>query len=254
MTIIHTTLPLPLEDMKQAITSPDSTIVINYAASKLKGRTALIYMTNANLPNPHFDVAGVPREEVFTLIDAYITQKSTVNNRNLVDSVIQIVYAARGIEVSPVDQQSIDRSALLTREDVKDYLADQQRLENIVKLIHVLDSLVVFVLYSNTAFKGTEGEDPSIPVINDIDYTGFTYVNLLEIESFMVSYFTLPPLTQPSYFKQQFEEYMYNGKNLFAYMSNTFMMPTVSSVLDGTITLDTLYLAVQESAVDDFQG
>lgn len=247
MNTINTTLPVALEDMKRIITSSDATIHIRMADATIKGRTALIYMSNANLAQAKIDVTDVPAETVFELIDAYITLKSTLPNRNLIGSVMQIVYACKGIQLLPIDQTAVDTLSLITRDQVQEYMSDQARADNVLKLIHVLDNITTFVACCHESLRSRVGEDPDVPVINDIDYTGYTYINLLEVEQFMLTYYSAPRSTTYAYFSQQYDGYMYGGKNLFAIMSGTFMVPLMSELSAGSITPEMIAQARNES-------
>lgn len=247
MNTIHVTLPLNLEQMKSVITTVGPTVIIDYHNSVLKGRGALIYLTNANIPNAVFDVSQCDKETVYDLIDAYITQKSIVPVRGLIDSVMQLLYVARGIVPNGDDQQSIDTTSLVKRDEFEAYVSNERRHINFSKLIHVLDNIPLFALTCHTGFKDAVGDGATaFPSIDDVDYTGLTFVNLLEVDSFVTYYFSVPTTTQPVYFTQQFDEYMFSGKNLFSYVSNTMIFATLSGFLSGELSVDQLEAAYAE--------
>lgn len=249
MTIINTTLPLTLDDMKSVITTPDAQVVVDYSQSRLTGRTALIYLANGNLARATIKVDGVDKDSVYELIDAYITLKSTLPNTNLIASVAQILLTVKQANLPVIDQQSIDSFSLITRDQVSDYLSNQARADNVLKLVHVLDNIPTYVTFCNEGLKPLLGTSEGVPVINDIDYTGYPFVNLFELEAFVVAYYSAPRLTQLAYFSQQYDQYMYGGKNLFALLSGTFLLAVVNEITSERMTVE--QIAAAQAEIED---
>lgn len=234
-TIIKSTLPLPLDVMKQVITTPNASVEIDYDASQIKGRAALIYLTNANIPNVSFSVSN--QEDAFDLVSNYIMHKSIVNIECLVNSIRQVLYAVRGVTLSDDDQANLDATSLFSLDQVADFLSDPQRAENTLHLIQVLDNIPTFLVANNVKFKEEHGDAAAnFEIIDAIDHVGYTFVNLIRTDEFIISYFSVPPTAPIAYFKQQFDEYAYGGKNLFAYLSDTFVFPLLNSIAEGKTT------------------
>jgi hypothetical protein len=246
---ITVTLPLSLDDMKAVITTPDISVNINYAVSKLKGRSALIYLTNVNVPNATIITDGVPTTELFDLIDKYVTLKSTIAIEGLLASIIQILFTLRKVSMHQYDKAVITHRSLITDSQVEEYMSDTTRAKNIHQLMEVLDNITLFAITSSSAFKQLYGDPTKVfPTTNDIDYTGFTFINLLEYDIFVLNYYGTPVEAAPTYFVQQYDEYMYGGKNLFSYVSKTFLMPSLDLVIHGgQEALDQLNQAVQQA-------
>lgn len=248
MNTITTSLPVSLDDMKLLITTPNSSVVIEYAKSQLKGRAALIYTTNANLPNPSFDMAGVDREDVYDLVDNYITQKSVVRINNLIYSVATLLFAAKGLTVPHEDRVEFDKVSLVQPEEIGAYMSNAQRSQNLNRLIEVLDNIVLFALTCSQGFRETCGDLSSMAtIVNDVDYTGCTFVNLLEEEWFTTTYFSSVSLANPKYFSQQYDEYLFNGRNLFSYVTATFLIPALDMLLSQPEQVPNLLSAANES-------
>lgn len=239
MTTIETTLPLTLEAMKQVVTSTSVEVVIDYSNSQIKGRSALIYLTNANVPNIRFTVSTA--EEAFELIDTYIMHKSTINIECITASIIRILLAIKGVALNEADEATVDGLSLISPDDVGDYLLDESRRTNVLHLLHVLDNLPTGLYIASPGFQAT-GQTPEsiMPVVNSLDYVGYTFINLLQIEMFTVAYYSVPTTAPVAFFKQQYTEYAYGGKNLFSYLSNTYIVPLLNAVAAGSITIPTL--------------
>jgi hypothetical protein len=236
MTTINTILPLSLETMKQVVTTTNVEVVVDYTASQIKGRSALIYLTNANIPNVRFTVSTA--EEAFELIDCYIMHKSTINIDCLCASIVRLLLAIKAVELSPADEESIDGLSLISPDDVGEYLMDDKRRINLLHLIHVLDNIPTCLYATSPEFVKNHGAPETVfPVVNTLDYIGYTFVNLVSMESFLIAYYSVPTTAPVVFFKQQFTEYAFGGKNLFAYLTNTFMVPVLSAVAAGTLTV-----------------
>jgi hypothetical protein len=221
--------------MKQVITTPNASVEIDYDASQIKGRAALIYLTNANIPNVSFSVNN--QEDAFDLVSNYIMHKSIVNIECLVNSIRQVLYVARGVTLTDADQEALNNTSLITPDQVADFLSNPQRAENTLHLIQVLDNIPTFLVANNTQFKETHGDAvTNFDVVDAIDYVGYTFINLIRTDEFIINYFSVPPTAPIAYFKQQFDEYAYGGKNLFAYLSDTFVFPLLNSIAAGNTT------------------
>lgn len=239
MTTITSVLPLPLDVMKQIVTTPDLAIEIDYSASQIKGRSALIYLTNANISNIHFTINTV--EEAFELIDAYIMHKSTISIPCLIASITRILLTIKGVTLNADDESIIDNAGLIAPEDVPDYLMDETRREHLLHLLQLLDNLPTYLCTAAPDFKDVHGDPETLfPVIDSIDYVGYTFVNLLQSELFTMAYYSVPTTAPAIYFKQQFTEYAYGGKNLFEYLSNTYIVPLMGAVKSGELSASEL--------------
>jgi hypothetical protein len=236
--------------MKSVITTPDVQVVIDYAGSALKNRSALIYLTNVDVPNTSFNMLGVDEIEIFGLIDSYITHKSTINIESLVMSVMLILMCVRSVHLSEVDRQTIQQQSLITEDQVVAYLSDVTRSDNLLHLIHVLDNIPTFISSCSTEFIAEYGEPvEAFQCVDDVNYTGFTLVNLLSSDVFTINYYSAAVTSPQAFFIQQFTEYLFSGRNLFSYLSNTFMLPALHIVASSQVSHDQLTQAVAEANI-----
>jgi hypothetical protein len=235
MTTIRTIIPIAMDDLRQIITTPDATAVVDYGNSRLKSRAALIYATNVNLTQLEFDVTNASSEDVFALVDSYITLKSILDVRGLVFAVGIIL---RHIAGAPVTEQSVIDVSVIKPDQVEAYLADPARKANADNLFSLMSNLTTFTVTCYGAFKEKYGKGEDVfPVVNDIDFTGCTFVNLLQYDWFMLDFFAnANGLLSPVYYVQHFDEYVYGGRNLFSYVKDTFLLAALETVLSDTET------------------
>lgn len=236
-------LPLDFADMKQFIVDPTKPLNIDYKNSKLKGRTLLIYCTNVNIPIIDVDFADCTQEEKFELVDAYITHMSTVSILRLSECVIRLLTYARGIDL-PIEYQHLLPFGMssMSNEDVVKYCEDPTRRNHLIALLHVLDSIPLYLLTTNVSFKAAYGDPSSVFVaIDDIKYTGYTFVNILNHPVFLLTYYTVPFSSENRYFVQQFEEALYGGKTLYTYFvnnENNYLLALFDALFTGKLTPD----------------
>jgi hypothetical protein len=183
----------------------------------------MVYCTNVNLQTVDIDFTGCTPEEKFAMIDAYITHKSTFKMHRMIQSVLRLLMYAKGIALSDVYQKLIPFGMeTLTDEEIKQYCENEQRRNHLIQLLHVLDSIPLYMLTTNTAFEQTYGKPSEVfDLVDDINYTGYTYVNLFDHPVFLLQYYSVPFSGQSRYFKQQFEEAIYGGKTLYSFFVNT---------------------------------
>jgi hypothetical protein len=96
------------------------------------------------------------------------------------------------------------------------------------------------MLTTNLAFEQTYGKPSEVfDTIDDINYTGYTFVNLLEHPVFLLQYYTAPFSGQGRYFKQQFEESLYSGKTLYSFFVNNehnYLLALFDAIFTGKLT------------------
>lgn len=239
MSILRTTIPYSLDDMRAMITAPDAEIIIDYDNSKLQGTAALIYLTNVNLHRPRLETSN--KQAAYQLIDNYITLKSVLYVASLVYSVAGLLLYKSGCydQLSQEEQQEIEQNGLLTKEDFVQYLEDPTRAKNLDALLMLMNSILLFAVSCSVEFTEAFGNvEDQFEVIDDVNYTGFTFVHLLKQETFVYNFYGVPSSTPPAFFKQQFKEYMYNGKSLFSilYEKQSPIIPLLDCLLKQTIT------------------
>jgi len=244
-TPIKSPLPLAMDAMEALLSDQNVRLQIDYDNSRIQNRAALIYLTNLNLKNIEFQTTD--KAKAFELIDAYITQKSALMVECLLASVVTILFRIKEIVPNEVDAKSLASLSLISSDDVEEYLQDSKRMINVLKLIHILDNIPTYIYTCSKQFREQEKKiEDCFPIINSVDYSGYTFVNLLVNELFCCGYYSKPINTDVVYFQQQFTEYIYGGKNLFYWMTQGYLMPAIDMVESGAFDKDKLIQLVRE--------
>lgn len=146
-----------------------------------------------------------------------------------------ILFTIKDINLNEGDKLFLSQNSLIKTDDVETYLQDSTRFSNVANLIRLLDNIPTFIFSCSEAFRQSEMKPTEyFQTINSLDYTGYTFVNLLESEIFTTHYYTVKAADESIYFKQQFEEYIFAGDNLFARLSKTHLIPSLLMLEDGS--------------------
>lgn len=234
-------LPLSFDEMKEFIIDPLTPLVIDYKNSQLKDRALMVYCTNVSMQTVDVDFANCTTEEKFGMIDAYISHKSTFKIQRMIQCVVRLLMYAKGIQLADELKNLLPFGVeSLTDDEIKQYCENDQRRTNLIHLLHVLDSIPLYMLTTNTSFEQTYGKPVDVfETIDDINYTGYTFVNLLEHPVFLLQYYTVPFSGQRRYFKQQFEESLYGGKILYSFFvnnENNYLLALFDAIFSGKLT------------------
>lgn len=208
------TLPLKVEELKEFIEKKDTLYVVSYKDTQIKGNVAYNYLSNLDL-HAEFDFTDCDyelREEALT---------SFMQTRNLISSdgprlnVAQILLEKRGI-----DTQDMFSNSMFSKDEIELFITNNQEILN--KWEQFLESTIIYAQmclrteFDDENFK-LENPYPDLEVIDDIHWLGTNIVTLFSIPTFMEQFLSITPIHPHVYFKQQFEEYMFKGSNLFSY-------------------------------------
>jgi hypothetical protein len=212
-------VPLEINQIKEFFENKELFFVVDYGASKIKGSMFLTYLSNLELPS-EINLATASKTDKFDILKVFF------ETRNLCKSDVLTLTAAQVFVNNP----------LLSTEECQEFI--EQNLELIKRWNTFIESCLVFLLVSykdlNEAFKFSE----QFEKIEDPQYVGTNVVQLFSAPAFMEHFYSRPAMSQPYYFKAQFEEYMFKGKNLFDYFAcpeNT-IFGIFSGILDGQVT------------------
>jgi hypothetical protein len=210
MTYYDTTVPIPIEDIKQYFNNKDIVFNIDYTSSKLKDRMFLTYLSNLDLPaNINTELDNIEVEEWASLIKSYM-ELNNINDIPVLNNIIgYILFYAIGQDID-------DSNLILKKEDISQFIEDNTEL--VQKWIIFLNSSLVYLIYIFKDLKDIADVEHDIQEMDDADYVGMNIVNLIKDEDFLLSYYGLPANTEDIYFfKQQFTTYMFKGKPLYHY-------------------------------------
>lgn len=204
-------LPLSPQQMVDFFKDKDRVFLINYEESLKNFQTPrflLMYVANLGLV---CNVDKITDE----LLAEYMVMKEFADIVNLRRAHANVVYVGKyESSLLYVDDEWIE---LFPYDRVVQFIQDHPVL--VLAHMSFLNSLP---LYALTRIESTNREDLSSKVVEGtIDELGFSLLHLLSLKDFLMMYLQQNvPLEDQLYFSRYFDEYMYGGKNLFAYFEN----------------------------------
>jgi len=193
--IIETKAPIPIDDIKKYFTDKSIFYNVDYDKCDLKGSKLLTYLSNLDLP---CDIKNVNDD----LICDYLNSISLVTIPSLEKKVIQILLEFKGILKNQVFKDFIEKN--------KDILQ---------KWVNKLESLRLYNMYMLNSEEFRSYVE-SFPKEETKDISGINFVSLLKNQEFYLFYNTLNTNNDLKYYVNYFNDYMFKGKNLFAYWSS----------------------------------
>ncbi|MFN3453362.1 MAG: hypothetical protein ACK41T_00280 [Pseudobdellovibrio sp.] len=232
--IRKTTVPLQIDLIKEYFENKDKFFVIDYANSQIKGNMFLTYLSNLDLPC-EIDLSTATKEEKFDLIKTYM------ETRNINPSdVLKLTVAEIILTYKLVKTEGLFVNSSFTEEEKVEFI--QSNLDLLRKWDQFLYSCLIYLMKIHPDLNEKLQADSGFDVITDPHWLGLNVINLFGITGFTELYYSSTPWEPLKYFKPQFEEYMYKGKNLFYYFNceeNT-MVHLMGAVLNGRIDVNDL--------------
>lgn len=206
-------LPLPLERLSEIIAIPphDRRVKVSYSKSKpMRSIGFLSYISNLEI-DADLELSETTFEELSELLNAYMTTKQLCR----ID-VLNLLTAKCIFEFIGIDTTSIIVMSDLPDNFIRLFIEENKEL--LTKYFIFISSLVGFgekILHDNSYVT----EQPIYEgVIDTNDWVGTNVVYLFEIPSFFEIFFSVEGIEYPKmYFRVQFEDMCYNGRNLYHY-------------------------------------
>ena len=238
------TLPLSIEQLKQSISDESVRLEVDLANSKIKGKAALVYLSNLDLSGVSIVTDSLDLASKKELLIEYMNLKNILKLDQLLHSNLKVIFSKYEIDLG-VDQETLNSLSILSDEEVKQLLADEQYMEVLGRLESILLALPYFVVTTANWFKK---EYPNymddFEIINDVGYIGFTFVNYIRDPIFQTHFHAWVPQPQdvaPKYFKVHFDDYVYKGNSLGYYFAkDSIMLPLMEMITNGSLTPATL--------------
>lgn len=232
-------LPLSPEQMRLFFDNKEKIFVIDYVNSQLKDNVFLTYLSNLNI-NCVIDFTGVESKEKLALIHNYMTSRHIVTSRSLSLAVLQVLFAKKGVS----DFSFMD-TPILSDAEVKEFIATNSEIVD--SWILFLDSMLLYMMETFKELAEALQVKDSFEVIDDQRFIGLNVVNVFSVEGFFEHYFSLP-IAQMKYFERQFNEHMFNGKNLFYYFQTeqNILLKLLTGLLNEEVTFEDLDAALLE--------
>lgn len=195
MNQVKTIAPISIEDLKKYFTDKTITYIIDYTNSTIKGQKLLTYLSNLDIP---CDIRFTYKHEEEELLKEYLNFQMVCNIPELESCCIELLLEYKGLVEYP---------------RYKDFIAQN---EDVIKSwVSKLNSLTLYNMYIVNAPEFKEFV-ASFPLDETNEVVGVNFVSLLKHEKFYDFYLEVDPSTM-KFYKRYFEDYMFKGKNLYAY-------------------------------------
>ncbi|MFT6630569.1 MAG: hypothetical protein ACJAS4_000507 [Bacteriovoracaceae bacterium] len=234
-------VPLTVDEIKEFFTNKEILYLVNYKESELKGVVFLTYLSNLDLP-AEINFTGSSFEEKEELIRIYMETRNILSCETLRLNVAKVLLEYRGINTT-----DIFVAPCFSDEEVIRFNANNSAL---------LDKWEQFIesttLYAQTTVPELEEScklKENAIIVEDQMFIGANVVNMFSIQSFYELFLSVPYRKEIVYFKYQFEEYMFRGKNFFSFFNcdENLIYKTFLSHINGEIDIDLIHGAGEEA-------
>lgn len=200
-------LPLTDEELLGFVENQDKVFDIEITNDEFDNKTSLIYISNLNIKcNCIFNDS----DKKLNFIKEYLLTNKIVTIENVEKMVVKIILYSIGYKLKEFEADISD-------EECEKFINENKELIN--KLNIFLDSLLLYAITTYVQEDKKEEFLKNIQVIDDIEYIGLNIVNLFKYQE-LSFYYVFKELGEQYNFIKQFNDYIYDGKNLFYYFNN----------------------------------
>lgn len=200
-------LPLTDEELLEFVENQDKVFDIDIVNDEFDNKTSLIYISNLNIKcNCLFNDSN----KKLDFIKEYLLSSRIVSIENIEKMVIKVILYSIGYKLK-------DFEADITEEECEKFIKDNEEL--VSKLQIFLDSLVIYGISTYVQEDKKKDFMKDIETIDDVEYIGLNVVNLLKYKE-LSFYYVFKDIGEQYNFVKQFNDYIFDGKNLFYYFNN----------------------------------
>ena len=208
----NVSVPLEINQIKEFFENKELFFLVDYSSSKIKGNMFLTYLSNLDIPC-EIILTGASKEEKFELLKSYMETRNLNNSNTLRYMTAQIFLEKKGFNTLDIFE-----ALILTKEECSEFVLINAEMVN--RWNTFISSVMIYFLTSVKTIEEEFKFKESFKKIDDPHYIGTNIVQLFGVPAFLEMFYSVPADTEIFYFKQQFEEYMFRGKNLFEYFCN----------------------------------
>lgn len=199
--------PLKIEAIKEYFENKGLFFIVNYSESQIKGNMFLTYLSNLDLAY-ELDLSTASKEEKFELIRIYMETR----NLNASD-VLKLAVAELLLTYKNVDTTQFFAQSIFTAEEKAEFIQTYKSL--IEKWDQFLSSTYIYMIKAIPSLNEELKVETQFKEIADPNFIGLNVAQMFGIPAFIDLYLSIPPHQELVYFKHQFEDYIFNGKNFF---------------------------------------
>lgn len=209
MKIIKTKAPIDVEHLQEYFSSENILFEIMYYDSDIKGRTFLNYVSNLDI-NFTLNFYQTSQEEKYELLELYMKSSSLVNCEELEKGLLHIVLSYNNCNIDDLYSY-----ALLNKENTQKFI-DEFKID-LLNITDFIESLPITTLSFVPALSDfVNSELKNYDVVEDETILGKNVINLIK-NPFIFQLYEKQG-SRKRYFKHYSEEYIYDDKNLYAFM------------------------------------
>ena len=223
------TLPFAAEIVWDIIQNPSSDVYDINAKESLNNLNdkVFVYINNIGIKF-RLCVDGCSYEEKCRLFDQYLELNTYMFQEQLTHTVFHIIAEAKGIKC--------ESNAIFTPEEITRYTKDNP--DKVDRLVKFFDSTLLYMTYQLVLTKAIEYKDFTAinPVIDDKTYVPINILTIFELDDVASLYGDIQDEDKLVYFKQQFEQPIFNGKYLkdYVYTDHNFAAAFLNAMItDG---------------------
>ena len=207
--------PFSMDVMREFFMDKEKVFVVNYEESQLQGNSLLIYLSNLDIPCEIEFSENVSKEQRFELLKCYMESRNLYSIPSFTKTWVELLLLYKGS-----DYEKAFATEFLTVEEQREFI--EQNKELIEKSVRFCDSLPFFLITTTRAYQDKFGEEieDGVDVVDDPFFVGQNVVDMFFLRDFFELYFAAPTTFKPTYFKRQFREMMFRGRNLFHHFYN----------------------------------
>lgn len=227
--IRSTTAPLQIDQIKEFFENKSLFFIVDYGKSQIKGNMFLTYLANLDLPF-EVDLNNASLQEKFDIVKIYMETRNLNNSDVLRLTVAELLLTYKGISV-----EGLFRNSIFTQDQKTQFIEMNQDIFR--KWDQFFSSCLIYLIKSFPDLNDELKVEQQFRVVNDANYVGLNVIQLFGMPGFIEFFFSKQSQEELCYFKPQFEEYMFKGKNLFDYFNceeNTLML-LMTAVLNNSI-------------------
>jgi len=228
MKVIKTKAPIDVEHLQEYFSSENIIFDIMYYDSDIKGRTFLNYVANLDI-NFTLNLYQVSQEEKYELLYLYMKSTSLINCKELEKGLLYTILLYNNCDIDDLYSYAM-LNPENTQKFIKEYGTD---LLNMTDFIESLPITTLSFVPALSEFVNSELKN--YDVVEDENILGKNVVNLLK-DPFIFQIYDKNG-SRKRYFKHYSEEYIYDDKNLYAFMveHDVPLLVITSGVASGNV-------------------
>lgn len=212
-------IPLADEQLLEFVDNQENIFEVKIGG-EFDAPTALIYISNLNMKcNCFFD----DEETKLEFIKEYLETDKMVSIPNIEKMVVKLLLYGSGFSTETLDCD-------LTNDECEKFFKGNTELMS--RIYKFVDSMLLYSVLCHMEPESKEEflKNTTIKVIDDKEYVGLNIVNVFKYNE-LCNYYMFTTIEEQTYFTRQFNDYMYNGSNLYNYFHDNVVLKMVTMML-----------------------